>query len=71
MAFANVLCLIPENVYGRLSVKNNGKWTGSWCQLFYRKSYGYFFYSVSSEIKEYRLDTISFFIHTSTPFISN
>ena len=27
MPFATILCLIPENVYGRL-YKKNGKWTG-------------------------------------------
>ena len=41
MSFATVLCLIPENVYGRLSkIKGNGLAAG--CQLFYRKIYGYF-----------------------------
>ena len=41
MSFATVLCLIPENVYGRLQkITGNGLATGR--QLFYRKIYGYF-----------------------------
>ena len=41
MSFAAVLCLIPENVTGACK-KNNGKWTGSWFPVIYRKIYGYF-----------------------------
>ena len=38
--FATVLCLIPENVYGRPK-KLTGKGLAAGCQLFYRKIYGY------------------------------
>ena len=41
MPFATVLCLIPENVYGRLQ-KITGNGLAAGCQLFYRKIYGYF-----------------------------
>ena len=30
MSFATVLCLIPENVYGRLQKKNNSGWEMDW-----------------------------------------
>ena len=40
MFFATVLCLLPENVYGRL-LTGNGLAAG--CQLFYRKIYRYIF----------------------------
>ena len=41
MSFATVLCLIPENVYGRL-LKITGNGLAAGCQLFYHKIYGYF-----------------------------
>ena len=51
MSFATVLCLIPENVYGRLE-KITGNGLAAGCQLFYRKIYGYFtVYNESSSHK--------------------
>ena len=46
MTFATVLCLIPENVYGRL-LKIMGNGLAPCCKLFYRKIYGYFYSVVS------------------------
>ena len=40
--FATVLCLIPENVYGRPK-KNPGNGLAAGCQLIYLKIYGFFF----------------------------
>ena len=40
--FATVLCLIPENVYGRPE-KKTGNGLAAGCKLFYRNIYGYFF----------------------------
>ena len=42
MSFATVRCLIPEMFTGACK-KNNGKWAGADCQLFYRKTYGIFY----------------------------
>ena len=44
MSIATVLCLIPENVYGRLT----GNELAAGCQLFYRKMYGYFLQCTSN-----------------------
>ena len=44
MSFATVLCLIPENVYGRLSKeKITGNELAAGYQLLYRKIYEYFY----------------------------
>ena len=40
MSFATILCMIPENVYGRLK-KISGNGLAAGCKLFYRKIYGY------------------------------
>ena len=54
MSFATVLCLIPENIYGRLlKIAENGLADG--CQLFYLKIYGYF-YSVAEFANSEDLD---------------
>ena len=45
MSFATVLCQIPENVYGR-QYKITGNGLAAGYQLFYRKTYGYFYSAV-------------------------
>ena len=47
MSFVTNLCLIPENICGRL-LKITGNGLAAGCQLFYRKIYGYFLQCVNN-----------------------
>ena len=60
MSFATVLCLIPENVNGRLS-KITGNGQAASCQLFYRKIYGCFPVYVETEDEQLNLKRSQWF----------